>query len=140
MKFSKTICRHASCNRCFPTTSIDNRSRPQTSLYLSISYLSYFRDRRTFFADDIFTHLNDVANETNNLPAGLTINGIAASWINRDRVPLVTVIRDYDTGKINLSQVNKSVISPQGRVAPGRQDMIFAQIKRRRLPRGFTHG
>ncbi|XP_014485888.1 PREDICTED: aminopeptidase N [Dinoponera quadriceps] len=61
-------------------------------------------DRRTFFADDIFTHLNDVANETNNLPAGLTINGIAASWINRDRVPLVTVIRDYETGQINLSQ------------------------------------
>lgn len=61
-------------------------------------------DRRTFFANDIFTYLNDVANETNNLPPGLTINGIAASWINRDRVPLVTVIRDYETGKINLSQ------------------------------------
>ncbi|KAG5316288.1 AMPN Aminopeptidase, partial [Pseudoatta argentina] len=61
-------------------------------------------DRRTFFANDIFTYLNDVANETNNLPSGLTINGIAASWINRDRVPLVTVIRDYETGKINLTQ------------------------------------
>ncbi|KAL6259505.1 hypothetical protein P5V15_009423 [Pogonomyrmex californicus] len=61
-------------------------------------------DRRTFFANDIFTYLNDVANETDNLPPGLTINGIAASWINRDRVPLVTVIRDYETGKINLSQ------------------------------------
>ncbi|XP_032667689.1 aminopeptidase N [Odontomachus brunneus] len=61
-------------------------------------------DRRTFFADDIFIHLNDVANETNSLPPGLTINGIAAPWISRDRVPLVTVIRDYETGKINLSQ------------------------------------
>ncbi|KAM0725601.1 Aminopeptidase N [Formica fusca] len=61
-------------------------------------------DRRTFFANDIFTYLNDLANETNNLPPGLTINGIAASWINRDRVPLVTVIRDYETRKINLSQ------------------------------------
>jgi aminopeptidase N len=61
-------------------------------------------DRRTFFANDIFTYLNDVANETNNLPPGLTINGIAASWINRDRVPLVTVIRDYETAKINLTQ------------------------------------
>ncbi|CAL1682755.1 unnamed protein product [Lasius platythorax] len=62
------------------------------------------KEGRTFFANDIFTYLNDVANETNNLPPGLTINGIAASWINRDRVPLVTVIRDYETGKINLSQ------------------------------------
>ncbi|XP_011162237.2 aminopeptidase N [Solenopsis invicta] len=61
-------------------------------------------DRRTFFANDVFTYLNDVANETDNLPPGLTINGIAASWINRDRVPLVTVIRDYETGKINLTQ------------------------------------
>ncbi|KAL6427644.1 hypothetical protein ACFW04_008841 [Cataglyphis niger] len=61
-------------------------------------------NRRTFFANDIFTYLNDLANETNSLPPGLTINGIAASWINRDRVPLVTVIRDYETRKINLSQ------------------------------------
>ncbi|GAB1859229.1 Aminopeptidase N [Camponotus japonicus] len=61
-------------------------------------------NRRTFFANDIFTYLNDLANETNNLPPGLTVNGIAASWINRDRVPLVTVIRDYETRKINLSQ------------------------------------
>ncbi|XP_011344155.1 aminopeptidase N isoform X2 [Ooceraea biroi] len=61
-------------------------------------------NRRTFFANDIFTYLNDVATDTNNLPPGLTINGIAASWINRDRVPLVTVIRDYESGKIYLSQ------------------------------------
>jgi len=66
---------------------------------------SLFRNRRTFFANDIFTYLNDVATETNNLPQGLTINGIAASWINRDRVPLVTVVRDYENEKIYLSQV-----------------------------------
>lgn len=76
-------------------------------LYISRNIVLFmFRDRRTFFANDIFTYLNDVANETNNLPSGLTINGIAASWINRDRVPLVTVIRDYETGKINLTQVS----------------------------------
>ncbi|XP_011688674.1 PREDICTED: aminopeptidase N [Wasmannia auropunctata] len=61
-------------------------------------------DCRTFFANDIFTYLDAMANMTNSLPPGLTINGIAASWINRDRVPLVTVIRDYETGKINLTQ------------------------------------
>ncbi|XP_020279836.1 aminopeptidase N isoform X2 [Pseudomyrmex gracilis] len=58
-------------------------------------------NRRTFFHDDIFIYLNEVADD---LPPGLTINSIAASWINRDRVPLVTVIRDYKTEKINLSQ------------------------------------
>lgn len=91
---------------CFPTTFIENRS--QTPVQLEIVLLVSLRERRTFFADDIFTHLNDVANETNDLPAGLTINGIAASWINRDRVPLVTVIRDYKTRKINLSQVSRT--------------------------------
>ncbi|EFN67471.1 Aminopeptidase N [Camponotus floridanus] len=73
------------------------------STYREIASLM-FRNRRTFFANDIFTYLNDLANETDNLPPGLTVNGIAASWINRDRVPLVTVIRDYETRRINLSQ------------------------------------
>ncbi|XP_076169474.1 aminopeptidase N isoform X2 [Ptiloglossa arizonensis] len=59
---------------------------------------------RTFFADDIYSRLNDVANETDNLPTGMTINSIAGPWINRDRVPLVTAIRDYDTKTITLSQ------------------------------------
>jgi hypothetical protein len=72
---------------------------------VSHSFLLSRRNRRTFFANDIFTYLNDAATDTNNLPQGLTINGIAASWINRDRVPLVTVIRDYENGKIYLSQV-----------------------------------
>ncbi|XP_043264680.1 aminopeptidase N [Colletes gigas] len=59
---------------------------------------------RTFYTDDIYSRLNDVANETDNLPAGLTINSIAGPWIHRDRVPLVTAIRDYETKTITLSQ------------------------------------
>lgn len=72
-----------------------------------------------------------MANETSNLPPGMTINGIAASWINRDRVPLVTVIRDYETGKINLTQVSwtKALFPLQGRAE---RQAIFAQIKQRR--------
>lgn len=49
--------------------------------------------------------MNDVAKETNILPEGLTINSIAGPWTTRDRVPLVTVIRDYETKTITLSQV-----------------------------------
>ncbi|XP_029035079.1 aminopeptidase N isoform X2 [Osmia bicornis bicornis] len=59
---------------------------------------------RTFFADDIYSRLNDVANQTNILPEGLTINSIAGPWTTRDRVPLVTVIRDYETKTMTLSQ------------------------------------
>ncbi|XP_006615840.1 aminopeptidase N [Apis dorsata] len=59
---------------------------------------------RTFFADDIYSRLNDVAKEMNILPEGLTVNSIAGPWTNRDRVPLVTVIRDYETQTLTLSQ------------------------------------
>ncbi|XP_071858487.1 aminopeptidase N [Bombus fervidus] len=59
---------------------------------------------RTFFADDIYSRLNDVAAETEMLPKGLTVNSIAGPWTNRDRVPLVTVIRNYETQTITLSQ------------------------------------
>ena len=61
-------------------------------------------NQRTFYAEDIYSRLNDVANEMDILPEGLTINSIAAPWIIRDRVPLVTVIRDYETKQITLSQ------------------------------------
>ncbi|XP_046740953.1 aminopeptidase N [Diprion similis] len=59
---------------------------------------------RTFFTDDIYTCLNDVANESQKLIPDLTLNNIAASWINRDRLPLVTVTRDYESGNITFSQ------------------------------------
>jgi len=88
---------------CFPTTFRQFIGR---KFYISRNIVCFMFRGRTFFANDIFTYLNNVANETNNLPIDLTINGIAASWINRDRVPLVTVIRDYETGKINLTQVS----------------------------------
>ncbi|KAK2586542.1 hypothetical protein KPH14_011433 [Odynerus spinipes] len=59
---------------------------------------------RTFFADDIYTRLDEAASGTANLPQGLTINSIAAPWINRGRLPLVTVIRDYEMRVITLNQ------------------------------------
>ena len=65
------------------------------------------RNMRRFYANDIFKRLDEVVQETNySLPTGLSINSIAAPWINRDRVPLVTVVRDYDTGNITFMQVN----------------------------------
>ncbi|XP_031844214.1 aminopeptidase N isoform X2 [Nomia melanderi] len=60
--------------------------------------------QRAFFERQIYDSLNDVANETGNLPIGLTISSIAGPWINRGRVPLVTVIRDYETKTITFSQ------------------------------------
>lgn len=59
---------------------------------------------RLVFTDEIYSRLNDVVNGTDILPAGLTINSIAGSWINRNRIPVVTVIRDYETRTITFSQ------------------------------------
>lgn len=59
---------------------------------------------RQFFMDEIYRRLNDVANESNILPRDLTINSIAARWNNRDRIPILTVNRDYNNRTITFSQ------------------------------------
>ncbi|KAK0073413.1 hypothetical protein PV325_009747, partial [Microctonus aethiopoides] len=60
---------------------------------------------RSFYANDIFSHLDAVRLENNlSLPDGLSISSIAAPWITRDRVPVVTVTRDYETGNITFKQ------------------------------------
>ncbi|XP_015123465.1 aminopeptidase N isoform X2 [Diachasma alloeum] len=60
---------------------------------------------RSFYANDIFAHLDTVRIQNNvTLPDDLTISSIAAPWIFRDRVPLVTVTRDYETGNITFTQ------------------------------------
>ncbi|XP_008544416.1 aminopeptidase N [Microplitis demolitor] len=60
---------------------------------------------RSFYAHDIFTQLDKVRVKNNlTLPNDLTISSIAAPWITRDRVPVVTVIRDYETGNITFTQ------------------------------------
>ncbi|XP_011303201.1 aminopeptidase N [Fopius arisanus] len=59
----------------------------------------------SFYANDIFTHLDTVREDNNvTLPDNLTISSIAGLWMHRDRVPLVTVTRDYETGKITFTQ------------------------------------
>ncbi|XP_017760428.1 PREDICTED: aminopeptidase N [Eufriesea mexicana] len=65
---------------------------------------NFENNQRTFFADDIYNRLNDVVNGTNILPEGLTVNSIAGPWTNRDRVPLVTVNRNYEDQTISFTQ------------------------------------
>ncbi|KOC69113.1 Aminopeptidase N [Habropoda laboriosa] len=72
--------------------------------YEPFSRVGGIRNVATSAKNDIYTQLNNVVNGTDILPAGLTINSIAGPWTNRDRVPLVTVIRDYEVKAITLSQ------------------------------------
>lgn len=59
---------------------------------------------RVFVGEDIYNHLYEAAAETANLPQGLNVYSISTTWISYDRLPLVTVIRDYESGEIILSQ------------------------------------
>ncbi|XP_072390587.1 aminopeptidase N [Diabrotica undecimpunctata] len=62
------------------------------------------RQYKTFFGDDIWLSLTEQARFDKKLPQPITINEIAASWITKDRLPVVTVIRNYEEKTANLSQ------------------------------------
>lgn len=65
----------------------------------------YFSQYKTFFGDDIWAALNDQANFDSVLPKDATVNAIAASWITKDRLPVVNVIRNYEDNSVNITQV-----------------------------------
>ncbi|XP_014203652.1 aminopeptidase N [Copidosoma floridanum] len=59
---------------------------------------------RSFTQSDIYDSLSFVANKSKALPPGLTINKVADTWIDQERLPLVTVSRNYDNATITFSQ------------------------------------
>jgi len=50
--------------------------------------------------------LTDQARFDKSLPEPITINEIAGSWITKDRLPVVTVTRNYETNTAKIQQVN----------------------------------
>ncbi|KAL7288639.1 hypothetical protein TKK_0017372 [Trichogramma kaykai] len=62
------------------------------------------RDTRTFTQKDIYDSINAVAETQKSLPDKLTINEIADSWIDQERLPLVTVTRNYENATVTYSQ------------------------------------
>ncbi|CAH1118995.1 unnamed protein product [Phaedon cochleariae] len=66
----------------------------------------FMSDRKfdTFTEDDIWTSLNEQARVDKKLPQAITVNEIAASWISVQRLPLVTVTRNYQDMTAYLRQ------------------------------------
>ncbi|XP_056632551.1 aminopeptidase N [Diorhabda sublineata] len=62
------------------------------------------RQYKTFFGDDVWLSLTEQARFDEKLPQPITINEIAASWITKDRLPVVSVTRNYEDNTANLSQ------------------------------------
>ena len=60
-----------------------------------ICYLAIFRENLTFYGEDVWNKLTIQAQADNALPANVTVNEIVNSWITKDRLPVVTVTRNY---------------------------------------------
>ncbi|KAJ8940801.1 hypothetical protein NQ318_007887, partial [Aromia moschata] len=59
---------------------------------------------KTFFGDDIWLCLTEEARFDETLPPTVTVNEIAASWITKDRLPVLTVNRNYEDKTATLTQ------------------------------------
>ena len=60
--------------------------------------------KELFLSEDVWKHLTKQAHEDKTLPEGITVNEIAGSWITKDRLPVVTVSRDYAKNTATASQ------------------------------------
>ncbi|KAL3276601.1 hypothetical protein HHI36_011973 [Cryptolaemus montrouzieri] len=62
------------------------------------------RQYKTFFGDDIWNALTEEARIDKVLDEKISVNEIAASWITKDRLPVVDVIRNYQDKSALISQ------------------------------------
>ncbi|XP_051173524.1 aminopeptidase N isoform X2 [Leptopilina boulardi] len=86
------------------TLGMENFRAGIRSFIENIPTMNHHIGPRTYFYSDFYKAMNEVANRTGYLPAGTTLSKVADPWIDQDRLPLVTVKRDYDTGTINITQ------------------------------------
>lgn len=62
------------------------------------------RKYRTFFTEDVWNLMTEQVHRDNKLDSRETINSIATSWIQKERLPTVHVKRNYDKRTATLSQ------------------------------------
>lgn len=63
------------------------------------------REYKTFFADDVWNAMTEQAHHDKTLCKQITINDIAGSWISKDRLPVVTITRNYEHKTAKAYQV-----------------------------------
>lgn len=57
-----------------------------------------------FMSDDVWKYLTQQAHIDKSLPEDVTVTEIAGSWITKDRLPVVSVERDYSAKTAVISQ------------------------------------
>lgn len=71
----------------------------------NISFIFFYREcKDLFITDDVWKYLTQQAHEDKSLPDDVTVNEIATSWITKDRLPVVSVERDYAANIAVVSQ------------------------------------
>lgn len=60
--------------------------------------------KNLFLSDDVWKHLTKQAHQDKTLEEGVTVGEIAGSWITKDRLPVVTVTRNYEKNTALVSQ------------------------------------
>lgn len=65
----------------------------------------FFRQFKTFFGDDVWGALTEQTRFDKSLPENITVNEIAASWITKDRLPVINVTRNYRDRTASIRQV-----------------------------------
>ncbi|XP_058826210.1 aminopeptidase N [Topomyia yanbarensis] len=62
------------------------------------------REYKTFVSNDIWEALTKQAHLDNKLCESATVNEIAESWVTKDRIPMVSVLRAYDKRSASVTQ------------------------------------
>lgn len=62
------------------------------------------REYKTFVSNDIWEALTKQAHLDTRLCESATVNEIAESWITKDRIPMVSVVRNYDSNTAVVTQ------------------------------------
>lgn len=62
------------------------------------------REYKTFFVEDVWNSLTKQAHADHKLDSSITVNDIAMSWIQKDRLPTLTITRDYEKNTVKISQ------------------------------------
>jgi aminopeptidase N len=62
------------------------------------------RDHKTFLAEDIWSAMTKQAHADKKLNSDETVSAITESWIKKERLPVVTVTRDYQKNEATIDQ------------------------------------
>lgn len=62
------------------------------------------REYKTFYGDDVWEALTKQAHLDQRLCESVTVNDVVNSWITKDRIPMVKVVRSYEHRTANVTQ------------------------------------